>query len=44
MIYDIPNKQGSKVQYKERYENYINGKWTAPVGGEYFDNVTPVTE
>ncbi|WP_313122518.1 aldehyde dehydrogenase [Exiguobacterium sp.] len=43
MIYDIPNKQGSKVQYKERYENYINGKWTAPVGGEYFDNVTPVT-
>lgn len=43
MIYDIPNKQGSKVQYKERYENYINGKWTAPVGGKYFDNVTPVT-
>jgi len=43
MIYDIPNKQGSKVQYKERYENYINGEWTAPVGGEYFDNVTPVT-
>lgn len=43
MIYDIPNKQGSKVQYKERYENYINGKWTAPVGGEYFENVTPVT-
>ncbi|HCV53675.1 MAG TPA: aldehyde dehydrogenase, partial [Exiguobacterium sp.] len=43
MIYDIPNKQGSKVQYTERYENYINGKWTAPVGGEYFDNVTPVT-
>jgi aldehyde dehydrogenase len=43
MIYDIPNKQGSKVQYKERYENYLNGKWTAPVEGEYFDNVTPVT-
>ncbi len=28
---------------KSRYENYIGGKWTAPVGGEYFDNISPVT-
>ncbi|WP_214812149.1 aldehyde dehydrogenase [Exiguobacterium sp. s127] len=43
MIYEIPNTQGSKVQYRDRYENFINGKWTAPVNGEYFDDITPVT-
>ncbi len=29
--------------FKSRYENYIGGKWVAPVGGEYFDNISPVT-
>ena len=29
--------------YKEQYENYINGEWTPPVKGQYFDNVTPIT-
>ena len=29
--------------FKERYGNYINGEWTAPVKGDYFTNVTPVT-
>ncbi len=43
MAYAFPNTEGSKVQFKERYENFINGEWTAPVKGEYFDNVTPVT-
>ena len=26
--------------YKKRYENYIGGKWVAPVAGEYFENIT----
>lgn len=43
MVYAFPNTEGSIVQYKERYENFIGGKWTPPVNGEYFDNVTPVT-
>jgi aldehyde dehydrogenase len=43
VAYAFPNTEGSKVQFKERYENFINGEWTAPVKGEYFDNVTPVT-
>jgi aldehyde dehydrogenase len=43
MAYAFPNTEGSKVQFKERYENFINGEWTAPIKGEYFDNVTPVT-
>ncbi|GGC98666.1 aldehyde dehydrogenase [Pontibacillus salipaludis] len=42
MIYANPGEQDSKVTFKERYENYIGGKWTAPSGGEYFKNVSPV--
>lgn len=29
--------------YKEKYDNFIGGKWVAPVEGRYFDNVTPIT-
>ncbi|CAM3239906.1 aldehyde dehydrogenase [Filibacter tadaridae] len=42
-IYAFPNTDGAKVNYKDRYNNFIGGKWTAPVKGQYFDNVTPVT-
>ncbi|OWW25111.1 aldehyde dehydrogenase [Zobellia sp. OII3] len=31
-----------KPKFKDQYENYIGGKWTAPVKGEYFDNLSPV--
>lgn len=43
MIYAQPGQDGSVVSFKERYENYIGGKWVAPVKGVYFDNFTPVT-
>ncbi len=43
MIYSQPGTEGSVVSFKERYGNYINGEWTAPVKGEYFTNITPVT-
>ena len=42
-VYAFPNTDGAKVNYKERYENYIGGNWTPPVNGEYFDNITPIT-
>lgn len=29
--------------FKTRYDNYIGGAFVAPVGGRYFDNVTPIT-
>ncbi|WP_423454777.1 aldehyde dehydrogenase family protein [Ottowia sp. VDI28] len=29
--------------YKQRYDNFINGKWVAPVAGRYFENVSPIT-
>ncbi len=28
---------------KAQYDNFINGKWVKPTGGEYFDNTSPVT-
>lgn len=35
MIYEKPT-------FKERYENFIGGKWIAPVNGKYFENPSPV--
>src|ERR1700722_9622259 len=29
--------------FKPRSDNFINGKFTAPSGGQYFDNVSPIT-
>ena len=29
--------------FKSRYDNFIGGKFVAPVRGRYFDNVTPIT-
>lgn len=34
-IYDRP-------EFKSHYDNYINGKWTAPSSGKYFDVITPL--
>ncbi len=33
---------GTDITFKPKYENYIGGNWTAPVGGEYFDNISPI--
>lgn len=43
MIYAQPGTQGALLQFKDKYDNFIGGKWLAPVGGQYFDNRTPVT-
>ncbi|MBU3697531.1 aldehyde dehydrogenase family protein [Dechloromonas sp.] len=42
MLYAAPGAAGAKIAYKAKYDNYINGQWTAPVKGQYFDVVTPV--
>lgn len=42
MRYANPNTQGSKVNFKDRYDNFIGGKWVAPVDGAYFDDISPV--
>ena len=28
--------------YRKQYDNYIGGKWVPPVGGNYFENVSPI--
>ena len=30
-------------KYKEKYGNFINGKFIDPVDGKFFDNITPIT-
>ena len=42
-VYVNPNEEGSLVHFKEKYDNFIGGKWVAPVKGQYFENVTPIT-
>ncbi|WKU18246.1 aldehyde dehydrogenase family protein [Advenella alkanexedens] len=29
--------------YKKQYDNFIGGQWVAPVSGEYFENISPIT-
>ncbi len=32
-----------ETPFKLTYGNYIGGEWRQPIGGKYFDNLTPVT-
>ena len=40
--YAKPGSDGSLMTYKDRYDNFIGGQWVPPVGGEYFDDPSPV--
>jgi aldehyde dehydrogenase len=31
------------IKLRSRYDNFIGGEWVAPVRGQYFQNVTPIT-
>ncbi|HPB90430.1 MAG TPA: aldehyde dehydrogenase family protein [Rugosibacter sp.] len=42
MIYAPPGAAGAKVNYKTQYDNFIGGRWVAPVKGQYFDVITPI--
>ena len=41
MIYANPGSEGAVINFKAKYENFIGGKWVAPVKGEYFTNTSP---
>lgn len=43
MKYPVPNSPESPIQFKAQYENYIGGQWVAPVKGQYFDDICPIT-
>jgi aldehyde dehydrogenase len=42
MIYAAPGSAGAKIVYKKQYDNFIGGKWVAPLKGEYFDVISPI--
>jgi aldehyde dehydrogenase len=42
-VYAPPGQPGSVATYPSRYDNWIGGERVAPVKGQYFENVTPVT-
>ncbi|MCP9275484.1 aldehyde dehydrogenase [Mycolicibacterium arenosum] len=41
--YARPGTEGALMSFESRYANFIGGEWVAPVGGEYFENPTPIT-
>ena len=43
MIYAAPGAAGAKIEYKKQYDNFIGGKFVAPVKGQYFDVITPIS-
>jgi len=42
MLYAFPGTAGAPVGFKPRYDNFIGGKFVAPVAGQYFDVITPI--
>ncbi|MDQ0163607.1 acetaldehyde dehydrogenase ExaC [Aeribacillus alveayuensis] len=40
--YQEPNTEGSLLNYREKYDNFIGGEWVPPVRGQYFENISPV--
>jgi aldehyde dehydrogenase len=43
MYQEAIDKVSQQVLIRERYDNFIGGKWVAPKEGRYFDNPSPVT-
>src|SRR5882757_5515173 len=37
------DKVSKQVLIRDRYDNFIGGKWVAPVEGKYFENPSPIT-
>ena len=43
MLQQVMERFAGKTLIRDQYDNYIGGEWVAPVQGEYFDNISPVT-
>ncbi|MDG1073616.1 MAG: aldehyde dehydrogenase family protein [Methylophilaceae bacterium] len=42
MSLDTLKALGVTIPFKAKYDNFIGGKWVAPVKGEYFDVLSPI--
>ncbi len=43
MLHEVIETLNARVAIRSRYDNFIGGDWVAPVEGQYFDNISPVT-
>ncbi|EQB29796.1 aldehyde dehydrogenase [Sphingobium ummariense] len=43
MLQQAMERFAGKTLIRDKYDNFIGGRWVAPVRGEYFDNISPVT-
>jgi len=43
MIQQTLEELSKKIRIRPRYENFIGGNWVAPVKGQYFTNLTPIS-
>ena len=43
MSFTTLKELGIKSPFKEKYDNFIGGKWVKPVDGKYFENITPIS-
>ena len=43
MAFSTLTDLGIKSPFKEKYDNFIGGKWIKPVDGKYFENITPIS-
>ncbi len=41
-VFAKPGAAGSLMSFQSRYDNFIGGQWVPPVGGEYFEALSPV--
>src|ERR1700760_467411 len=43
MFQQALDQVSKQVLIRDRYDNFIGGKWIAPTQGKYFDNPSPIT-
>jgi aldehyde dehydrogenase len=43
MLHQVIETLNARVALRNRYDNFIGGKWVPPVDGKYFDNISPIT-
>ncbi|SEJ01655.1 aldehyde dehydrogenase [Sphingobium sp. AP50] len=43
MLQQVMERFAGQTLIRDQYDNYIGGEWVAPVQGDYFDNISPVT-
>jgi len=43
MLHQALDTLQKQIALRPRYDNYIGGQWVAPVDGQYFTNLTPIS-